>query len=252
MTGRNLGSFWLGPVKVYVVTGAHNMQTIFGRGNKVDNKDIFVQKVLPVLFRMSKDHVKLFADDHSGYGKIAAPGHENVLGDQRYWFGYEQLHTEYLGRNEYFNPLIKVFKGFFTEKLNELPIGETSSISIIDFCKNQVTASAMSTLMGPNLFKLNPGFLDVFWEFDHHVFMLILGPPRWLYSRPYKAQDRYLSMIDKYLESARSGFDWTGQHSNSPWEPHFGARVCREYTKWFTKANLPEAIPGALGTLLGA
>jgi hypothetical protein len=229
------------------------MQILFGRGNKVGNEDIFVQRVFPVLYKMPHNHVERFANDHSGRGKVPAPGFEHVPKNQRYWASYEHVHTEYLARTAYLAPVIEVFRGIFSHKLDEYPIGESSTISVIDFCKNEVAESAMKTLLGPTIFELNPGFLDAFWEFDENVFMLTLGLPKWLYSRPYKAHDHYLGMIEKYAKAAKSKFDWNGPERESPWEPHFGARVCREITKWLTEADfLDQSISGALGALLFA
>lgn len=253
MKGRNLATFWLGPIKFHLLTGVNNMQTMFGRGNKVGNEDIFVERVFPVLYKMPKEHVKRFANDHSGRGIVPAPGSENVPSEQRYWHSYEHVHTQYLARTAYLKPVIEVFRSIFSNVLDQYPIGESKTISVIKFCKNQVAESAMKTLLGPTIFELNPGFLDVFWDFDDNVFMLTLGLPRWLYSKPYKAHDRYLSMIGKYAKSARAKFDWDGPEREAPWEPQFGARVCREITKWLTDAEfLDQSISGALGTLLFA
>jgi hypothetical protein len=229
------------------------MQILFGRGNKVGNEDIFVQRVFPVLYKMPKDHVSRFANDHTGRGKVPAPGFENVPKEQRYWAAYEHVHTEYLARTDNLKPVIEVFRNILLQKLDAFPVGESSTISVIDFCKDQIAECAMKTLLGPKIFELNPGFLDAFWEFDDNVFMLTLGLPRWLYSRPYKVHDRYLGMIERYATAARSNFDWNGPECKSSWEPHFGARVCREITKWLTEADfLDRSISGALGALLFA
>ncbi|ORY02755.1 putative cytochrome P450 [Clohesyomyces aquaticus] len=254
LEGRNLAKFWLGPIKFYLITGPQNMQTLFGRGNRVGNEDIFVHNVFPVLYKMPKEHVQRFADDKSGRGKVPAPGFEKVPQEKRFWASYEHVHTEYLARTAYLKPVIEVFRGIFSDVLeHNFKVGESNTISVIGFCKHEVTESAMKTLLGPTIFELNPTFLDAFWEFDDNVFMLTLGFPKWLYSRPYKAHDRYLGMIENYAKSAKAKFDWDGPQRDSPWEPHFGARVCREIAKWFTEADfLDQSVSGALGALLFA
>jgi hypothetical protein len=181
------------------------------------------------------------------------PGFEGVPSKHRYWSSYEHVHTEYLARTANLKPVIEVFFAFFSKSLAAYPIGESNSISVIDFCKNRVAESAMKTLLGPTIFELNDGFLDAFWKFDDNVFMLTLGLPRWLYSSPYKVHDRYLEMIEKYVGVARARFDWEGPERDSPWEPCFGARICRELTKWLTETDfLDQSISGALGALLFA
>jgi hypothetical protein len=77
-------------------------------------------------------------------------------------------------------------------------------------CRREVAKCAMSTLLSPNIFELNPNFLETFWKFDDNVFMLTLGFPKWLNPGPYKAQDMYLSMIEKYVHAAWKNFDWNG------------------------------------------
>ena len=229
------------------------METIFGRGNKVGTEDIFVHNVLPVLYKMPKRDIQRFARDKSGRGKIPASGYESTPKDQRYWSAYEHVHTEYLARTTHLKPVIEVFRGLFTGILDKYPIGQSSTINVIDFCRQEVAECAMRTLLGPTIFDLNPGFLDAFWEFDDNVFMLTLGFPKWLNPRPYRVHDRYLGMIVKYVDSARSKFDWEGPSAESPWEPHFGARVCREITKWLKESGFADvSIAGALGTLLFA
>ncbi|KAJ5113446.1 hypothetical protein N7456_001980, partial [Penicillium angulare] len=250
---RNLAKFYLGPIPFYLVSGAQNMQTIFGRSNKVGSEDIFVHNVLPVLYKMPKKDVERFANDKSGRGKNPLPGYENVPKDQRYWAAYEHVHTEYLARTTHLKPVIDVFRGIFSDMIDKYPVGESCTVSVIDFCRREVAECAMKTLLGPTIFKLNPGFLDAFWDFDDKVFMLTLGFPRWLYSRPYQVHDRYLGMIEKYVSSAWSNFKWDGASAESPWEPHFGARVCREIAKWLKEQQFPDqSIAGALGTLLFA
>lgn len=209
--------------------------------------------ILPVLYKMPKKDLQRFANDNLGRGRIPAPGYESTPKDQRYWSAYEHVHTEYLARTTHLKPIIEVFRGLFSETLDKFPVGESKTVRVIDFCRREVAECAMRTLLGPTIFNLNPGFLDAFWEFDDNVFMLTLGFPKCLNPRPYKVHHQYLSMIEKYVDSARSNFDWDGPSAESLWEPHFGARVCREIAKWLNDSGFADvSIAGALATLLFA
>ena len=250
----NLAKFYLGMTPVYLVSGPRNVQTIFGRGHKMVNEDVMLHNVLPVLYRMPKSDIKRFAEDKSGRGKVPAPGSENTSQDQRYWAAYEHVHTEYLARTQHLEPMIKYFRYEFSKALDKTPISDDwKTLSVTALCRHEVAECAISTLLGPNVFALNPGFLDAFWAFDDNVFTLTLGFPKWLDPRPYRVQDRFLLMMDRYLDSAWANFDWEGPDAEAYWEPHFGARVCREIVKWLRGSGFHgRTAAGALGTLLFA
>jgi hypothetical protein len=84
-------------------------------------------------------------------------------------------------------------------------LDEWTTMSVIDFCRNPVAHESIESLFGPRLFELSPKLLDAFWEFDGNIIPLTLGIPRWLYARPHTAQERYYTMIRKYLDSAKFG-----------------------------------------------
>lgn len=253
LRNRNIGKFYLGTMPVYLISGTKNIQAIFGRGNKVGSEDIFVKNVLPTLYKMPKKDVERFANDKSGRGHNPAPGSEGVPKEKRYWAKYEHIHTEYLARTQNLKPIIDAFSNHFAQELEQYCPGEWTTLGVIELCRREVAKCAMSTLLGPKVFELNPRFLETFWEFDDNVFMLTLGFPRWLNPGPYKVQDKYLSMISKYVNAACTTFDWNGPDADSHWEPQFGARVCREIAKWFKESDFPDiSISGALGTLLFA
>jgi hypothetical protein len=229
------------------------MKTIFGRGHQVGSEDVFVQAVLPILYKMPKKDVERFAKDKSGRGKIPAPGTEKTAPSERYWQQYEHIHTEYLARPQHLKPIIEAFRSQFSTSLTKYSDDEWTTIGVTNLCRREVAKCAMSTLLGPKVFELNADFLDAFWEFDDNVFTLTLGFPKWLNPKPYRVQDKYLAMIEKYVDAAWANFDWNGPDAEVNWEPHFGARICRETAKWLKSNNFPEiSVAGALGTLLFA
>lgn len=253
LKNANLAKFYLGTTPVYLLAGPRNIQAIFGRQNKLSTEDIMVQSVLPKLYRMTKDEVKRFADDKSGRGRVPAPGTESTPADKRYWHAFEHVHTEFLTRTQHLKPIVDSFCRQFSGALEKYPTDEWTTLSVRDLCRREITECAISTLFGPAIFELNPGFLDAFWDFDQNTFAITLGLPAWLNPRPYRIHDRYLAMIGKYVDAACDRFDWDGPSAESFWEPHFGARVCREIVKWLRDDGFQkEAVAGALGVLLFA
>ena len=84
------------------------------------------------------------------------------------------------------------------------------------------------------------------WDFDEEAFTIALGFPRWIHARPHKVHERYLAATQEYLDVAWANFDWDDPAATeAAWEPHFGARVCREVLKWFKDSGFNEPYTGA-------
>ena len=209
---------------------------------------------LPLWYKLSKKDIRRFATDKSGRGRTPLPGTESTPKDQRYFFGYEHVHNEYLARSQYLDPLVDNYQRQFSQILNGYSAREWTTLSVTKFCKQEVTKCAVHTLMGPKIFEMNPNFLDLLWAFDDVVFSLAMGFPRWIYSRPYRVHDQFLNAIRGYLDSAWAHFDWDGPSVAARWEPCFGAQVSREVVKWFKESgfNEPNTGAGAIGILVWA
>ncbi|KAI1390114.1 cytochrome P450 [Hypoxylon trugodes] len=246
--------FHLGPTPAYLVARPKNIQAIFRNSQFIHNEGSMVSITLPVLYRMTKEEIKRFAADKSGRGKNPFPGTENTPKNERYFYGFEHVHTEYLGRTQYLTPLVEHFQDQLSRALEGYSSQEWTTVSIMDFCKQDVTKCAVHTLLGPKVLELNPGFLDSLWDFDDVLFQLAMGFPKWINSRPYEVQDQYLAAVQKYLDSAWTNFDWDGPSATSYWEPHFGAQVSRELVMWLKESgfNGPNTGAGAIATLVWA
>ena len=254
MRNARLVRFYLFSTPVFLVSGQQNIQTIFARSHKVGNEALFVRNVFPNLYDMPKEDVRRFAEDKSGRGRLPAPGTEHISPQHRYWFGYEHVHSEHLSRTQHLRPMAEYFRKRMSRMLDErYAAGEWTTVSLIDFCKRQVAERSIEALFGPRLFALNPGLLDAFWDFDSNIFALTLAFPKWLHPGPYRAQERYYAMMRKYVDAAWANFDWNGPAADADWEPHFGARVCRELVKWLRESGFHDkVVVGAMAMLVFA
>ena len=156
-------------------------------------------------------------------------------------------------------PVVARYQAAIEALLQQTPAGgDWAPLNVNSFFRREITECSITALLGPQIFELNGGsgeggFLDAFWRYDEVVFALTLGFPRWISPKPYRVQERYLGMIEKYLDHAWAGFDWNGSLSEASWEPNFGARVCREIAKWLKDAGFRDQVAaGALGTLVFA
>lgn len=252
---NSLLRFYLGPKTVYLVSGAQSIRSMFGRDmvHTVTNQEQMTRYALPTLYKMSRDEIKRWEDDKTGVAKAPIAGTESTPTRQRLWHTYEHIYTEYLGRPQYIKPLVSAFSQDLGQALECYPSGEWVTVDVEEFCRREVTNSAVKALFGPQLIQLSPDFIDRFWEFDSQVFKLVLGLPKWMNAAPFEAHDRYIAAIQKWLDATEACFDWESPEATAEWEPRFGARAPRELVKWMNETGWrSEVIAATAGALVFA
>ncbi|KAI1125425.1 cytochrome P450 [Nemania abortiva] len=252
LKASNLVKFHLGTRLVYLVRGSQNVQAIWGRSTDIDHNEVMLNIYLPLWHKFSKEDLERFASDKSGSEKVPLPSTANAPPVPRYWYGYEHVHREYLGKAPYLNAMIKQYQDRLSYTLDTLTSQEWTTISIRSFCRQHVSKCNMYALLGPRALELMPGLPDHLWNFDEHVLLVALRTPRWIFSHAYKAHDRYLADFQRYLDATWESFDWADSAATeSSWEPCFGSRASREVVKWFKDNNFdsPGTCAGALATL---
>lgn len=247
--------FYLGPKTVYLVAGPQGIRTMFGREmiHTVTNQEQMTRYALPTLYKMNRDEVKRWEDDKTGVSKAPIPGTESTPTRQRLWYTYEHIYTEYLGRSQYTKPLVDAFSLNLGQALERYTPGKWVAVNVEEFCRREVAESAVKALFGPGLMEISPDFIDRFWDFDSHVFKLVLGLPKWINAAPFQSHDRYVAAIKKWLDEAEAGFDWESPEATAEWEPRFGARAPRELIKWMRETGWrSEVIAATAGALVFA
>lgn len=247
--------FYLGPKTVYLVAGPQGIRSMFEREmiHTVTNQEQMTRYALPTLYKMNRDEIKRWEDDKTGVAKTPIPGTESTPTRQRLWYMYEDIYTEYLGRPQYTKPLVDAFSRNLGQALERYPLDEWVTLSVEEFCRREVAESAVKALFGPDLMDLSPDFIERFWDFDSHVFKLVLGLPKWMNATPFQSHDRYVAAIKKWLDAAQAGFDWESPEATAEWEPRFGARAPRELIKWMMETGWrSEVIAATVGALVFA
>lgn len=198
------------------------------------NEHLFANWFFPNLYGLPKADTTRFSADRSGRGRVPAPGHENLPPEERYWYGYERIYTDLLGRSSgHLKPISEYFSWRYAQSLEEqYGLGEWATISVMELCKRVVSEINTEAMVGPTCLELNPGLMDAFWDLDTQTFNLALGLPKWLHPTPYQKQERFFAMMRRWISHAWENFDWDGPAADSAWEPYFGARICREVVKW--------------------
>ena len=232
LKSSNVVKFWLGPNRVYLISGSQNVQTLFRSTNQVSNKK-FILMVSENIWAMKKSDLALLINDRSGTGKKAAPGTEGTPSEQRIWATVHHNLDQYLARPEATLSLGDLYHKFFSAKLEQQPSNEWVEVRLFDFLRASMAESATKALGGELLFEVNPDMVDGLWALDEVAFRLLYALPAWLNPKPLQARARMQAMMTAYLEEAFKRFDWNSPDADSDWEPIFGSRLMRVSAKYF-------------------
>lgn len=244
-----LVGFRIGGRKIYLVTGATNIQAMF-RPSKGLSPDIFMIDVMAYVWAANKDELLKFREDKSGRLKKALPGTEDRPMRQRYWATQHHLHSEFLARSDAVNLLGGLYYERFTERAELIPVGEWNTTSVMKFMMKDMSQSALVTFMGTRILELNPGFMDAMWKFILTAAELPWGLPRWMNPQPWRNRDRFHVMTKKYLDHAWAEFDWQGPDADADWEPRFGSRAARQMALWMKENLSPETSAGLVAAFI--
>ncbi|OLN85834.1 Cholesterol 7-alpha-monooxygenase 4 [Colletotrichum chlorophyti] len=226
--------FNLGLDTVYLVTGSRNVQKLFRNSTtNTLSSDKFVIMVNEKVQGMTKEDVAKLVNDRSGRLQNPAPGTENFPEHKRVWAGIHHVFTEHLFRAEANTRLAQSFVTFFSERLEQQPLGKWQTVQIFKYLKKDMAEAATISLAGRKLVEEYPEFVELLWEFDEYLMQLMYGLPSWLNPKPKQVQDKALAMMSKFLTDAWSTFDWDGPDADADWEPIFGSRLQREHSKFY-------------------
>ncbi|KAK8001947.1 hypothetical protein PG991_014169 [Apiospora marii] len=240
----NIIKFNIGPKIVYMVSGANNIQNLFRSGHGISDV-IMLRTAAESVWELHPEDLARLMGDKTGRSKVPNPGYEHVPVHERYWkadcrlFRSEkraathEIYEKFLSNKEYYNASAKKYFEVFSARLEKFPLGERTMLSLTDVFLDDMTHSAVTALMGERILSLNPGFVEHYWTFERYLVEYLAGLPRWLNPRPYRALDNFKAMTARWVESAWKGFDWDGPDAEAAWDPHFGARVMREISRWW-------------------
>lgn len=123
-------------------------------------------------------------------------------------------------------------------ELSALDIKHEEWTNIPDFynvVKQTVFKASTTAMCGPNLFSLNPGFTNDFWEFDTHIGKLFKNLPRWMIPKSFQVRDKLKASIAKWHAYAEEKFDKEDEAlENLEWEELYGAKLMRARHDDFT------------------
>lgn len=227
-------TFWMGPQRVYLITGPKNVQAVIRNSGHLSSDELTL-RVLPYLDSVTAKDLKLFTDDHSGRGHVAS---DATPEDERMWAPNHRVMVEHLSSTTGTETLMARFCELLSEKFEMRERGKWETLQLWQFVKTELVESAIVALAGKKLLEVNPGFVDVMWEYDGVVYPLMFGTPKLLYPKAYRIRDRYHDMGKRWLEYAFEHYD--DADDDLEWEETFGTRFVRTHARFLKGKGLDQ------------
>lgn len=190
----------------YLVTGA-NVTTVFRSTQTIGTKT-FLENVMERLWEVPKSELGLWQNDMSGRGRVPMPGTESPPDDQRHWAIDHHLYETYLTHKVHANRIALNYYDRFTSRLDKHPLDEWQTMHLMSYLKHEVTETAIESLFGTQILRVNPDFVKRYWAIDSHLVEVFSLKPRWLKRKALGMRDELVAMMCKYLDSAWENFDW--------------------------------------------
>ncbi|KAH9224549.1 cytochrome P450 [Leptodontidium sp. 2 PMI_412] len=211
----------VGPVGIYILFGDKNIKMIF-RNSKKLSKDASSQ----MLFRnsgMEAHDMAILAHDTSGTGAVPLT---DVPEEKRIWKKTHATGNAHLASGPSVNVLTNKFTERFIQELNKEPKDKTLTVPLYEFFRRVMATGSMTSVIGTEMYKLNPDFNDIYWDYDNAFLLMAIGMPKFLYWKGHSARNRMLAATKKWIKSAWKNTD--KESAELDWEPHFGSRFIRQ------------------------
>ncbi|KAK7949257.1 uncharacterized protein PG986_010143 [Apiospora aurea] len=225
----------LGPISMYLIFGAENVQAIFRNSRSLSFEFMQLRIAEKVKGLPQSDKLKLGLDD-SGSGSVPLNGQR---GDERIWHNLHSIYLKNLTERSAVDFLTHKFAAEFAKQLDSLPWTQSTTGLYAFLQRYQFNASTI-TLVGPRI--LNYGkdaenkaetqlqFSGTFWEYDAAFMTLMQGMPRFMCRKGWAARDRTLEATKMWLREATEAAEATTASPNKDpeWDENFGHRLVRE------------------------
>ncbi|KAF2653089.1 Pfs, NACHT and ankyrin domain protein, partial [Lophiostoma macrostomum CBS 122681] len=212
----------------FVIQGAENIKAMF-RNSAACTSIPFVKFAVERGFGLPARAVKLYDLDDSGGGHVPHPD-SSVEARNRVDYRTHQSMSRFL-IGEGGSPFWHRFADYATTGLCELHrrIGNGGEVQddLMQLVGDEVMAPFLDAICGPHLLRLNPRFLEDFWEFDHHMPTLLKGIPRLFSLGAHACRTRALDAVKKWHNFARENYTAAALSSDGD-DPFWGTKLFRE------------------------
>jgi hypothetical protein len=253
MQTRDIVKFYMGPMKVYLVTGPQNIQAMFRKSTSLSS-DKFLLMVMGTLLCFTKEDYTKFANDKTGRLPEPREGTAAAHKGPRYWAGFHHNFARNLSQISATTALTAKFYEFFREVIQVYPVGEWTTVNLFQFMRTRMAGAAIKAMTGEKLLGRTgeEALLDAMWDYDGISMRLIYSLPKWIDPEPWRKRDRFHRMGIEWLQG---DFDpvLLDNIPDVDWHPVLGLRFIREYLKWGKQIGLSTETRAGyfIGFLLG-
>lgn len=235
MTNSSISKYWLDGtplslqflnMEVIFVSGMDNIATIWKSSRELGSKE-GVCMVMEMVFGTPKETMKFYRADNSGVNIQPHPS-SNIKLEHRIYYHNFRTTNDFLA-----GPGLKRFANRMQINLRKQV--STSAIGhdwaklpdLYAFVQQMLFPAAVEAMCGSYLLSISPTFTEDFWVFDSHFPYFFKRYPRWMISKGFRARERCLQGIKKWLAFAHANFDEDLVSADGDWDPYFGSQFIR-------------------------
>ncbi|KUJ06800.1 cytochrome P450 [Mollisia scopiformis] len=221
----------------YVVRGPENVKALF-KNSWACTSIPFVKFALEYAFGLPAKASSLYTKDDSGDGHVPHPG-SVVEARNRIDYNVFQCLVRFL-EGKGLQPFFNRFSHNITQQLHSLHdrIGSEWGYheDLMKVVGNETTVSIVNALCGPHLLKLNPHFLQDYWDFDRNLQTYLQGIPWFLAPRAYAVRKWVLKAVQVWQQHARDHFDESAINADGD-DEFWGSSFFRERQEIFLRMD---------------
>ncbi|KUI58399.1 Cholesterol 7-alpha-monooxygenase [Cytospora mali] len=244
----------------YVIRGPENVKALF-KNSWMCTSIPFVKFALGYAFGLPAKALSLYDKDDSGGGHVPHPGSNVEARNRIDYLVYQSLVRFLEGKG--LSPFWNRFVDNITQQLHGLNdrIGSDWEYhaDLMKVVGDETTVSIINAFCGPHLLRLNPHFLQDYWDFDRNLQTYLQGTaleehrkripltssagiPWFLAPRADAARKRVLNAVKIWQQHARDHFNDSAISADGD-DPFWGSSFFRErqeiFLKWTVSTTLP-------------
>lgn len=124
------------------------------------------------------------------------------------------------------------------------PVDSGDWAQVDDFFKwwtRKFFAAAITALCGPHIIRLNPSFVEDFWEYMDNWPMVSKFYPAFIAPKAYASRRRVLDSIKRWHEYARQHSDYRLNGPQDPeWDEYWGSTLLKVRQHWGQDAGMDD------------
>lgn len=244
-------SCWLGPLKIYFVTGGGNVSIIF---RSSFTSEPWINRIQKYAAGYTSTDLQKFADDESGGASLPRKGTKSPPpSEKRIWHAMHRMNEDGLMNEESVTTFTRTYQVFFNEHVSKFPVGEwEEDVQIFAFLKRSMAIAATRSMLGNRIMDLYPDIVEAFWDWEQYGETLAFGMAEWLNRRAVAARNRFCDMCFRWYKIASQEYNQERVGHNirvGDWDPIFGSQMTRGHYRWINDFEFSDRTIGGIFAL---